>query len=321
VSGAALDLEVLEARAETPLVRAIRLGRPDGGPLPSWQAGAHVKVVLPTGDERSYSLVKTGGEGSHAPRAYRLGVRLDDPSEGGSRHMHCLRAGDRLRVGVPTNTFALEPGPGSTVLLAGGIGITPLLSMAAELAETGRPFRVHYAGRSRNQLPFLPEIEALAGERLHVHADDEAGGFFDVEGLLASLTGHERLYVCGPTPMIDAAIAGAKARGWTECRLRFEHFGKTAPRADDGAFEVVLQGSGRSFRIPPDRSILDVLIDAGLDPLHDCKRGDCAVCQVEVAEGVPDHRDFVLSDAEKASNKLMQICVSRSKTPRLVIAL
>lgn len=138
---------------------------------------------------------------------------------------------------------------------------------------------------------------------------------------MASLIDEEPLYVCGPTPMIDVAIATARTLGWRTGRLHFEIFTKTAPAAGDTSFEVVLKSSGQSFVIPPDKTILDVLIDAGVDPMHDCKRGDCGICQVGVVEGVPEHRDYILSDAEKAEGKLMQICVSRSKSPRLVIDL
>ena len=138
---------------------------------------------------------------------------------------------------------------------------------------------------------------------------------------MASLTADEPVYCCGPRAMIDAAIAAAKEIGWTDGRLRFELFTAAAPLSGDHAFEVVLKSSGESFLSPADKSILDVLIDAGKDPLHDCKRGDCGICQVNVIEGVPDHRDYILSDAEKAEGTKMQICVSRSKTPRLVIDL
>ena len=144
---------------------------------------------------------------------------------------------------------------------------------------------------------------------------------FDVRGLMASLSADEPVYCCGPRAMIDAAIAAAKELGWEAGRLRFELFTAAAPLAGDQPFEVVLKSSGESFLIPADKSILDVLIEAGQDPLFDCKRGDCGICQVTVVEGVPDHRDYILSDAEKAEGTTMQICVSRSKTPRLVIDL
>lgn len=318
-----LVLNVTEVRTETPLVRSIRLARAHGEPLPSWQPGAHIRVRLPTGGDRSYSLINLSTDplATTQPHAYRIGVRLEEPSQGGSRYMHTLKAGDQVVALPPANNFPLNPGRQPVVLIAGGIGITPIMSMAAALATEGRPYRLYYAGRSRDQLAFVGGIQALCGDGLQLHTDDTAGTFFDVRGLLASLKADEPVYCCGPRAMIDAAIAAAKEIGWADGRLRFELFAAAAPLAGDTPFEVVLKSSGESFLIPADKSILDVLIDAGKDPLHDCKRGDCGICQVNVIEGVPDHRDYILSDTEKAEGTKMQICVSRSKTPRLVIDL
>jgi ferredoxin-NADP reductase len=311
---------VTEARRETPRIRAIRLARPDNAPLPAWTAGAHIKVRLPQGDERSYSLINLSAEASAdtQPLAYLLGVQLEAPSQGGSAYMHALKPGDVVAASAPANNFELEATEKPVVLLAGGIGVTPVISMAAELAARNHPFRFYYAGRARDQLAFLSAIEALAGDRLAVHSD-EVAGLFDLVALMKSLSGDEPLYCCGPTPMIDLAIKTARALNWSDGRLHFEIFATAAPQATDRAFEVVLNNSGKSFQIPAGKSILEVLIAAGEDPMHDCKRGDCGICQVGVIEGVPDHRDFILSDAEKAAGKLMQICVSRSKTPRLVL--
>jgi len=316
------DLTVTDIQAETALIRAIKLARPHGEPLPSWEAGAHVKVRLPDGGERSYSLINTSLDpaATTRPHAYRLGVRLEDPSQGGSKFMHALKVGDIVSVTSPRNNFPLEPASKPVVLLAGGIGVTPVLSMSASLAAGQRPYQFIYAGRARDQLAFLGESETLNRERLTVHTDDVAG-IFDVKGLMASLTDGEPLYVCGPKPMIDAAIQSAKDLGWAEGRLRFEIFAAAVPIAGDQSFEVVLNNSGKIFQIPPDKTILGVLIEAGEDPLHDCQRGDCGICQVNVIEGTPDHRDYILTDAEKAAGKVMQICVSRSKSPRLVLDL
>jgi ferredoxin-NADP reductase len=318
-----LLLTVTEVRTETPLIRSVRLARPHGEPLPSWQPGAHIRVRLPSGDDRSYSLINLRNDplATTRPDAYRLGVRLEDPSQGGSRFMHALKPGDQVATLPPANNFPLNPGPQPAVLIAGGIGITPIISMAAALTAEQRPYRLYYAGRSRNQLAFVDDIESLCRDRLVLHTDDTAGHVLDVRGLMASLKADEPVYCCGPRAMIDAAIATAKELGWEAGRLRFELFTAAAPLAGDQSFEVVLKSSGESFLIPAEKSILDVLIEAGKDPLHDCKRGDCGICQVNVLEGVPDHRDYILSDAEKAEGKKMQICVSRSKTPRLVIDL
>ena len=277
---------------------------------------------LPDGGERSYSLINTSLDpaATTRPHAYRLGVRLEQPSQGGSQFMHTLKVGDVLSVSAPRNNFPLEPTAKPVVLLAGGIGVTPVLSMAATLAASQRPYRFIYAGRARDQLAFLGESEALNRERLTIHTDDVAG-IFDVKGLMASLTDDEPLYLCGPKPMIDTAIKSAKDLGWADGRLRFEIFAAVTPVEGDQAFEVVLNNSGKTFLIPPGKTILAVLLEAGEDPLHDCQRGDCGICQVSVIEGTPDHRDYILTDAEKAAGKVMQICISRSKTPRLVLDL
>lgn len=316
-------LTVTKVRAETTLVRAVTLARPHDEPLPSWQAGAHIRVRLPGGDDRCYSLINLSADprATIHPAAYRIGVRLEDPGQGGSRYMHSLKAGDQVEVLTPSNDFPLALGPEPVVLLAGGIGITPIASMAAALSAEARSYRLHYAAHSRGELSFLNELEQLCGACLALHTDDTAGGVFDIDVLFASLEADERVYCCGPRAMIDAAIAAARARDWSESRMRFELFTAAAPQAGDRAFEVVLKSSGESFLIPAGKTILDVLIAAGKDPLHDCKRGDCGICQVQVLEGVPDHRDYILTDAEKAEGTKMQICVSRSKTPRLVIDL
>jgi ferredoxin-NADP reductase len=316
------DLTVTDIRAETALIRAITLARPHGEPLPSWEPGAHVKVRLPDGGERSYSLINTSLDpaATTRPHAYRLGVRLEQPSQGGSKFMHALNVGDVVSVSTPRNNFPLEPTSKPVVLLAGGIGVTPILSMATALAAAARPYRFIYAGRSRDQLAFLDESGALNRERLTIHTDD-TGGLYDVGALMASLVNDDPLYLCGPKPMIDAAIQSAKDLRWADGRLRFELFASVVPVAGDQPFEVVLNSSGKSFLIPADKTILSVLIEAGEDPLHDCQRGDCGICQVNVIEGTPDHRDYILTDAEKAAGKIMQICISRSKTLRLVLDL
>jgi ferredoxin-NADP reductase len=318
-----MALNVIETFAASRLVRAVRLAQPNGTALPPWQPGSHIKITLPGGDTRSYSLVNMSLDPDtiERPQSYLLGVRLEDPSRGGSQFMHRLQVGDRVTVSEPTNNFPLQASEGEIVLLAGGIGVTPILSMAAALAANGRPYRIIYAGRSRADLAFLREVEAIADKRLAIHADDEQGAIFDVRALMTGLVHDEPLYVCGPTPMIDAAIALAQELGWPQGRLKFEHFSPAAAQTGDSSFEIILKNSGRTFRVPEGKSILDVLLEAGDDPLYDCKRGDCGICQVGVVEGIPDHRDYVLTKAERASNKLMQICVSRSKTPRLVLDL
>lgn len=342
---ASLDLIVTAVHAETPLIRRITLASSSGDPLPNFTAGAHLTVIVPDVGPRKYSLVRTTPEAAHAhPPHYTLGIRLDATGGGGSRWMHALAVRDRLTADVPKNDFPVKPGAAPVALIGGGIGITPLVSMAAELKAARRPFRLAYAARAREELAFLPEIESLCDGQQTIQIDAETGRFFDVEGYFRTLASDTVIYMCGPKPMLKAGMDACRALGWPRDRLSFELFysavAATAPappvplavpapiaptsvNADvsAGGFDVVIKSSGATYHVPPDKSILSVLIDAGLDPMHDCQKGECGVCQVTVLDGVPDHRDTVLSDSDRTSNKVMQICISRSKSPRLVLDL
>lgn len=322
-----LELTISAIEAATPLIRTLHLRAPAGSSLPAFTPGAHLQVSIPgLADARCYSLVSfTPEAGSFdAPASYRLGIRLEDASRGGSRYMHGLAVGDSVKVSGPKNDFPLHPaeaGERPIVLIAGGIGITPIAAMAASLQASGRAYELHYSGRSRDQLAFVDELSALAGGALFVHADDDPASRLDIGALLDGLDTAQHLYVCGPKGMIDALIDGAKTRGWPSERVHFELFAAAAPVAGDQAFEVELAQSGKVLLIPADKTILEVMEAAGCDPMYDCKRGECGVCTAAVLDGVPDHRDYFLSDAEKAGGKLIQICISRAKTPRLVLDL
>jgi vanillate O-demethylase ferredoxin subunit len=317
------EVVVSQVEALTPRIREFVLARPNSAPMPGWAAGAHIDVHLSDVGRRSYSLIETTSPRAAAehPTAYRIAVLLESRSRGGSTLMHGLKAGDRLTISSPANNFPLGTGTSDVALVAGGIGVTPLLAMACELSAAKRPFSFYYAGRSRTELAFLGEIERLTCAKAIIHADDEAGRLFDLEGLMTRLAADVPLYLCGPLPMIEAAIALARRMDWPQGRLHFEIFTAPEEKTGDASFEVELKSSGRVYEIPAGKTILDVLIDAGEDPMHDCKRGDCGICQTAVIEGIPDHRDYILSDSERASNKVMQICISRAKSRRLVLDL
>lgn len=319
-------LTITEATLLNPLVRSLVLQAVDGAPLPAFEAGAHVRVrvTLPGGaqDWRHYSLIDLVRGGAAGPGQYRIAVRLEATGQGGSRFMHeGLQVGDQVEIELPRNDFPLGPHTGCAVLVAGGIGITPLASMAAARRAAGRPVRMVYAGRSRALMAFLPELQALLGDALSVHADAECGAPLDVAALLDACAAEDQLYVCGPRVMLDAVLAAAEARGWPRERVHFELFTTPVAAAGDQAFDVVLQQSGQQFTVPAGQSILDCLIDQGCDPMFDCKRGECGVCAVPVLEGDIDHRDAVLSTSEKAAGNVIQICVSRAKGKRLVLDL
>jgi len=323
---AILHLRVTEAVALNPLIRMFRLRAADGATLPGYTAGAHlrVRVDLAGGaqDWRHYSLINLVPElhATDAPTEYVIAVRVEADGRGGSRYMHeRVKAGDLLTVEAPKNDFPLHGGTERAVLIAGGIGITPLASMAAQRLAQGAPVQLHYAGRSRGLMAYLPELQALLGDALCVHADAEAGAPLDIAALLAACTPQDRLYVCGPKVLLDAVLAQTLARGWSHERVHFELF--TTPVVEDGdhAFELVLAQSGQTFTVAADQTILDCLIDHGCDPMFDCKRGECGVCAAPVMEGEIDHRDYVLSAREKAAGNVIQMCVSRAKGARLVL--
>lgn len=325
---ATLQLRITEVRELNPLIRMLRLRAEDGRPLPGFAAGSHIRVQvsLPDGkaDFRHYSLVNfaTARNATNAPTEYVIAVRKEAEGRGGSRFMHeRLKEGDMLAVEAPKNDFPLHTGPGGTVLVAGGIGVTPLATMAARRRAEEAPVRMHYAGRSRELMAFLPELQALLGDDLRVHADAEAGAPLDIDALLDGVPAGDRLYVCGPKVMLDAVLARTQARGWDHGRVHFELFTEPVAEAGDQPFEVELAQSGRRFTVAADQSILDCLIENGCDPMFDCKRGECGVCAVPVIEGEIDHRDYVLTAREKAEGTVMQICISRAKGERLVLDL
>ena len=324
----ALSLRVTEAGLLNPLVMMLRLGAADAAALPGFSAGAHIKVqvTLPDGqlDWRQYSLINfsQAPDATSAPTAYHIAVRREDTGRGGSRWMHeQLPVGTAVMVEPPRNDFALHPTQDVSVMIAGGIGITPLASMAAQRRAENAPVRLHYAGRSRALMAFLPELQNMLGTDLYVHADDEAGAPLDIAALLDACGPTDQVHVCGPKVMLDAVLVHAHARGWPSERVHFELFTAPTPQLGDHAFELVLAQSGQTLHVPADKSILDVLIDAGCDPMFDCKRGECGICMADVIEGEPDHRDYALTDSEKKGGKVIQTCVSRCKGQRLVLDL
>ena len=313
------DLKLIVRRATdvADLIREIELASADDAPLPAFQAGAHILIALPDGAENAYSLIDLTGDPS-APATYLLGVRRDDKGAGGSRFMHGLQPGDRLTASAPKNHFPLvEDGP--VLLLAGGIGVTPLISMAASLARQGRDFRMVYACRAANAAAFA-DLLAAHGDRVALHQDDRDGGPLDVAALIASADPAAHVYVCGPKPMIDATRAAMEAAGRADL-FHAELFENASHQSGDKAFEVEIASTGQIFTIPPDKTIIEVLEAGGMDLVFDCQRGDCGICQTDVLEGTPDHRDVVLSKAERDSGKVMQICVSRALSARLKLDL
>lgn len=317
------DLVIREVRDASPLIREFVLASTTGAALPAFTAGSHVQVQIPElDDHRAYSLIVTATDydWSAAPQQYHLGVRLESEGNGGSKWMHQRQTGDVIQVKGPINDFQLQqatPNEAELVLIAGGIGITPIGSMAHALKQHQRPFTLHYSARSQDQLAFSDELKNHLGDQLICYTNDDNP--FDLVALFDSITPDQHIYVCGPQGMIDAVIALGKEKGWERDHIHFELFITAAAKEGDQPFELELRQSGLTFTIPADKTILEVLEEAGEDPMYDCNRGECGVCTAEVLEGVPDHRDYFLTDKEKAGGKIIQICISRSKSPKLVL--
>jgi vanillate O-demethylase ferredoxin subunit len=311
-----LHLRLHAIAFETAAVRLIDLRDPDGGALPPFQPGAHVDLKLNGGLGRSYSLVGDPADGSR----YLLGVQRDPQSRGGSRYLHDrARVGELVEVSPPANTFPLAEDAAVSVFIAGGIGITPILPMLDRLAALGRPFVLYYGVRDRNTLPFRSRL-AGRGDRVRTAFSREPGGRrLDIAAIVDAAPAEAELYCCGPRGMLDA-FAKATA-GRDPARIHVEHFSAVEPAAVDGGFEVVLARSGRSVAVPPGRTILEALNAAGIEPKCSCVQGVCGTCETRVLDGVPDHRDVILTPGERADGGTMMICVSGAKTARLVLDL
>lgn len=287
--------------------------RPDKAPLPAAEPGAHIGVILPNGIERQYSLVSAGPQ----LKEYTVGVKRDLNSRGGSVYVHDqLRVGSRLPIVPPRNNFPLKEDTDLVVLLAGGIGITPIYCMVNRLIERGRKWELYYSCRTRLDAAFLDELAQHSAT--HLHFDDEEGGrFLNVAGIIDNLPRHAHLYCCGPAPML-AAFEAATAH-WPAEQIHVEYFTPKFAAAQEGGYIVELARSKRELVIPAGKSILQVVREAGIDVPHSCEEGVCGACETRVISGIPDHRDAILTESERKENATMMICCSGSKTPRLVL--
>lgn len=307
---------VLAVKKLTERISEFRIAGPDGAALPDYAAGAHLRFDLPDGDTRAYSLI-TFDPVPAGPADYRIAVQREPDGKGGSVHMHGLTAGSQVTFTAPKNDFPLTAGA-PAVLLAGGIGITPMISMATTLRANGQAFDFHYSGRSAPLMAYAADLRTTFGDALHLHCDDDPSCALDLDAVIGGLGKDAHLYVCGPKGLIEAAKSKADAAGIPTGRIHFELFDAPQDQEGDSAFEVEIN-SGEVFTVAAGQTIIEVLEEGGVDVMYDCQRGDCGICQCDVISGTPDHRDVVLSEDERAAGKVMQICVSRSKSPRLVL--
>lgn len=315
-----LVVRVASIRKEAEGIASFELVREDGQPLPAFEAGAHLDVVLPGLPVRQYSLCNAPAE----THLYQIAVLKDPASRGGSRHLHeKVSKGDSLTVSEPKNHFALVPTSGRTLLLAGGIGVTPLLAMAESLSASGAEYQLHYCARDRARLAFA---DRLAEDRflghVHLHLDDgPEDQKLVLDPLLAGRGAQDHLYVCGPTGFIAWVKEAAEAAGWPDDAVHSEHFSGTVEMRDsDADFEIEVQETGQIVSVAKGQTALNALLDAGIDVPNSCTEGVCGMCMTRVVEGTPDHRDQFLTTAERAANDAFMPCCSRAKTPRLVIS-
>lgn len=305
-----MDLIVTDKTLVAADTLRITLTAADGAALPSFKPGAHIELTF-AGLTRRYSLTSEPDD----PSQYQICVLRTEPSRGGSAWLHdWLAVGDRLGVSGPYNAFPLRLEARHSVFIAGGIGITPFLSMMAALARSASGFELHYAARSADRFLHLPEYPAA----IHRYTDHDGRPGLDIAAILAQAPTDADLYICGPHGLIEAVRASAAARGWPAERIHFESFGASL-KPSDQPIRVHLALSGMTLDVEPGTSILDALLANDVWAPHECRRGECASCMTEVVSGEPDHRDVCLTQAQR-SNSLCT-CVSWARSSELVLNL
>lgn len=324
MDAAELSVRVARKTTEAVDIASFELVHAEGGALPAFSAGSHIDVHLPNGLTRQYSLCNHPAE-SHR---YLIGVLRDAASRGGSQAMHeQVQEGAVLRISAPKNHFALAHEAPHSLLLAGGIGITPILCMAERLASAGASFEMHYCSRSAERAAFRQRIlDASFASQVQWHFDDgaEAQKLHQqaMQALLADAKPGTHLYVCGPKGFMDWVLGSARAAGWPEAQLHYEFFGAVVEkREDDGSFDIKLASSGRVLKVAKDQTVIQALAAIGVEVATSCEQGVCGTCLTRVLSGEPDHRDMYLTPEEQALNDQFTPCCSRSKSAMLVLDL
>ncbi|HEY9096754.1 MAG TPA: PDR/VanB family oxidoreductase [Hydrogenophaga sp.] len=319
---ATLSVRVARKANEALDIQSFELVDPEGAALPVFTAGAHIDVFLPNGLIRQYSLCNAPGE----THRYLIGVLRDPATRGGSQAMHDqVNEGDLLQISAPKNHFPLAEQAQRSLLLAGGIGITPILCMAERLAAQGADFEMHYCTREAARTAFAKRLAAApfaSSVRFHFDAGAPEQKL-DLPALLAKPEAGRHLYVCGPKGFINAVLDQARAAGWPEAQLHCEFFAgeEVTAQAGDTAFQVKLASSGRMISVAADTTVAKALMDAGVDLMTSCEQGVCGTCLTRVLEGEIDHRDQYLTPEEQAANDQFLPCCSRARSPVLVVDL
>lgn len=304
--------------ARTPLVDGVVelvLRSTDQAPLPQWEPGAHIDLVMAPELIRQYSLCGDPTD----PRTYRVAIRREFAGRGGSIYAHGLNTDDVVTIRGPRNHFPLHDGA-AYIFVAGGIGITPILPMIRRVDADGLPWRLHYMGHSRASMPYLPELTELDRSRGLVHvAPSSESGRIRIEDVLTSADAGSTVYACGPSELLHDVEHTSAEIGLRHYAERFA--AELIDNLVDSPFVARLATTGIELRVPADRTLLDILLDADIDVLTSCEEGTCGSCEVPVIDGEPDHRDTVLTADERASCDRMLVCVSRSRTPTIVLDL
>ncbi len=305
------DVVVAEVKTVATDVVALTL-TPVEGTLPDWTPGAHIDLLLGEGLVRQYSLCGSVAD----PSSYQVAVLLTPDTRGGSKAVHELAQGQRLRIRGPRNHFPLVAST-HYVFIAGGIGITPMLPMIEKAEAKGIAWELHYGGRSLESMAFRDRLAAY-GDRVHLVPQD-TDGILDLAAILGSPRGGTLVYTCGPEPLL--AAVEERCQSWPPHSLHLERFAAKAREGgeEDTAFEIVLQRSGKTITVGPDETAFDAMRAAGVQVLGSCLEGICGTCEQIVLEGEVDHRDSVLDEDEQAENDCMMVCVSRAKSARLVV--
>lgn len=314
-------LEVIAAECVSPEIVRLRLKHPFGQALPTWTAGSHIDIQCgDTGLSRQYSLC---GD-LHEPDEWQVAVLREQGSRGGSEWIHRYATpGATLRVRGPRNHFRMNESAERLILVAGGIGITPIMAMAQRARALHKHYELHYSCSTRGNTAFVGQLQKLHGDRLHLHISDE-GNRNDFDQLLSEPDDVTDIHACGPARMLQALQTALDKAHWRPYALHVEHFVTDMPRLDpsrEKRFEVELRNSGLTLQIPADKTVLEVLNASNIDVQCDCQEGLCGTCEVGVVEGNVDHRDVVLDPAEREANNRMMSCCSRAKSERLVLDL
>jgi len=320
-SSGRLRVRVAARREEATDIVSFELVSSTGDPLPPFSAGAHIDIHLREGLVRQYSLCNDPAQ----THRYLIAVLKEPSSRGGSRAMHeDVEVGDVLNISEPRNHFEIASGATRHLLLAGGIGVTPILCMAEKLTACEADFEMHFCTRSAGRTAFRERIaESRFASSVQFHHDDgPLEQKFDMQARLAQPEAGEHLYVCGPKGFMDAVLSSARARGWSESQLHYEFFAADVAQMETNeSFEVELAQSGRVIVVRKDQTALQALLDAGVDIESSCEQGVCGTCVTRVLDGIPDHKDQYFTPAEQAANDQFTPCCSRARTPRLVLDL